>query len=365
MSLLSNKKIKHVIAALNRPIPVFSPSPKLQTQEILLAKVILLACQIQRLAPEVLNQESPIKILLAGTGFPENADQGEAYKLLNRVLDVDKEWEIILTGNEIDEGGFYQAGVSLTPNLSNDKVTVSRDKLLLSESLDKYGLPDLLVLNHPGFEKYHHSWFDVGAGIRESLDKGVVVLGASYGDDEALTDEFYASAHGVKMSCMELNHLYLRNDVGDKITDSLLANAVNSGYCDWGRSIWRLEADSLEDNLDKLEMIEDIDFTLNSIGHYLHSNGIMQNSNHLFLHLMREVKGEKIIRIYSHYSLLLSELTIFDEENGAIIETDIEIDCSDFNIDRLDMAHNMVMLIVSVFRDYIKDEISAQLEAQG
>ncbi|MGD1527039.1 hypothetical protein [Vibrio harveyi] len=60
-------------------------------------KLSLLSCSDQ---DEI---TSKIKILLAGTGFPKNADQGKAYKLLNRVLGVEKEWEIILTGNEIDE----------------------------------------------------------------------------------------------------------------------------------------------------------------------------------------------------------------------------------------------------------------------
>lgn len=362
MSLLSNKKLKHVIAALNRPMPVFSPSPKMEMQEILLAKVILLACQISKIAPEILDKEGTIKVLLSGTGFPENADRGEAYKLINKVLGTEKKWEIILTGNEINEGGFYYTGTELAANPLNDLVTVSRDEMLLSESIEKYGLPDILVLNHPGFEKFHQTWFAEGAGIRECLNQGVTVLGASYGDDEALTDEFYASAYGVKMSCMELNNLYLRNDVSAKIDDAMVIDAVNSGYCDWGRSIWKLESNGLKDNPEKLELMDDIDFALSSIGHYLNSRGVMADPNHLFLHLMREVEGQKVVRIYSQYSLNLNERFIFDEEDGTIIQEDIEIDCSDFDIDRLEMAHNMVMLMVTVFRDYIKEEIESQLE---
>ncbi|MDF4792351.1 hypothetical protein P3532_25825, partial [Vibrio parahaemolyticus] len=135
---------------------------------------------------------------------------------------------------------------------------------------------------------------------------------------------------------------------------------VEQGYCNWAGTIWEMKPGTFKVNKERVDIIKDIDVALESIGKYLYYSGQISNPIAAFEKLMRTENGDRIIRIYSQYSLNIDKLYIFDEESKNIMEDDIEIDTSDFDLSCLENSFNQTMLVCSVFRDYIKPEIETE-----
>lgn len=363
MLIQKHSSVTTLINELQSSTPIFSNelSGGKEVSEKLLSSSFLLAKQISEFCSDLINKSDTINVFIAGADYSESINHGRSYKLLNTLLGTDIKWNIYLIGDEVNL--FPKLDIPLSRQFNDPKVTVFSGEMMLNEGIKTFGLPDILALNHPGFEKHFHTWFVEDESIKYCLQKGVPVIGCSYGDDEVTTDKFYAETWGMEIPNHTANPFQFIPDTSKKpifeVSQEVI-DLVEQGYCNWAGTIWEMKPGTFKVNKERVDIIKDIDVALESIGKYLYYSGQISNPIAAFEKLMRTENGDRIIRIYSQYSLNIDKLYIFDEESKNIMEDNIEIDTSDFDLSCLENSFNQTMLVCSVFRDYIKPEIETE-----
>ncbi|WP_318493433.1 ankyrin repeat domain-containing protein [Photobacterium leiognathi] len=359
MELLKNRKFNHLIREINRPIPVFSPAPKNNIQEQMLKAVVLLAKQLNAYI-DITSIKGPIKVLIAGCDHSECRGI-DCYKLLNKLLGTEREWDITLIGLETtnnDPTQKYKLTTKADDNRINTHLVSS--PLSLSEYLNQNEYPDILVLNHPGFEEFFDSWLDNDTGIADCLKRNIPVIGASYGTDEYKIDDFHLQAFGMKITDHKINDLCLRPSLGD--LDDLphkMRPIIASGICDWGRTIWQIESNGLTKNKEKLDVLGDFEEISLSIGHYLLENNIITIPQEAAGEHLYKRNGDYFLRIYAQYTLDFKLRYIFDEESGQIVTRDIEIEVEpDENL--FSDFHKIREIMINIYRTHIKPNLSTE-----
>lgn len=171
--------------------------------KILLSAPLLAARQILNHAPQLLNKNE-IRICIAGAGYMDTGNKGDAYRLLPKLLDKPEVSIMIdFIGPESMSYQFRDASSIKAPDVKN--VIATFEPLLLGEYLSKGIVPDVIILNMPGFESHHESWLDDDDGLARALENNIPVLGASFSDDEAELDGLYAAAYGFAVRSIERN----------------------------------------------------------------------------------------------------------------------------------------------------------------
>lgn len=357
MSILNERKLNHLVSQLNRPKAIFSTHLPVSAQTEVLSPIVLLAKQIELYCGHLKEQSDPIKVYIAGCDFVECAMGGRQYALINRLLGWDAEWEIhlITYGNT----SISDSGYTLNKFAQDDRVKVFKTESRLQEYQEKNGLPDILALNNPGLESFFESWLIDDNSIRNCLQHGKIVFGASYGQDEYLIEELHFNAVGIKMVDHQENRLRIRRRAPAG-APSIMAKSIDAGLCDWSGTIWKIESDGLEPNEELLELIAGYDVVINSIGEYLMAKGMISLGFEAFSHIRYTKNKENFIRIYGQYTLNLDKREIFNEETGQIMETEVNIEYPDIDLNDRDKEKeliNMIKFTSNVFNDNIRDNI--------
>jgi hypothetical protein len=202
MNLLKINKWNDLFAQI-KANSLFKTNLVNRLSKILLASPILVARQLLMHAPHLLDKDN-IRICIAGAGYIDSGNMGDIYRLLPKLLNKpDLSIMVDLIGPECEN---YEPHEDLLLRAPDDKkVTVSFAPLLLGEYLTKGFIPDVIILNMPGFEVHSDNWFDQDNGIEHALKNNIPVLGSSYSDDEAELDGLYASAYGFTVNNIQKN----------------------------------------------------------------------------------------------------------------------------------------------------------------
>ncbi|MDA0152228.1 hypothetical protein OH460_07940 [Vibrio sp. Makdt] len=361
---LPKATLKDIRKSLSANGDLFTKQLAPEMELLQIAAPVLLANQISAHYPELL-QKQEITVLIAGAAFNETLNGGQSYKILNTLLGIDGiKWKLIFVGNE-SKSLSQSLGYTLNPTLAEktELITVL-DECFLKEAIEKYGIPELICLNHPGMESHYETWLDEDDTILELLKQGQRIVGASYSTDEVDTDRYHLSAYGINLVGDGINQGYF-NAHSTKMEDrpefegffnDAANRAVDQGLADWGQTQWKLELGTGVRDLEKIEVIDVLGILHKTISDYLIDKGTIQYPFEVFDHINRLEGGNRIVRIVSNFSVNLGTWEIFDEESGSVIIEDIEIEVDDFNIKASDLFSTS-MIMANVFINYIRDEI--------
>ncbi|MCY9870453.1 ankyrin repeat domain-containing protein [Vibrio barjaei] len=356
MELLKHKKLNHLMAELNRKKPLLATNVTQELQMTLTVPAVVLAKQLTEFAPDLLKQKK-VKVIVAGAAFNEAMNKSRCYYLLNTLLNTNIEWEIYLIGNEVAEVPPLHV-IDVTKHYKNEPVTVHVRPLMLEEALAEIGKPDLLVLNHPGFESHYEDWFLSDDGIDKCLLAGVPIVGCSYGTDEIQIDSFYVDAFGLELKD-KVNALYLdmsrEPPRGIEVPQSIVEGA-NSGMMDWGRTIWSMTArgERVDQDGEKLGFIADMNTVRSSINMYLMASGTITMPYECYEQYVRWHDKRRIMRVYGQYSFDMTGGFIFDEETQQVMNNDVELDTTDFDMANLSI-HDKLVMMTTVYQEYIAE----------
>ncbi|NRB78387.1 MAG: ankyrin repeat domain-containing protein [Saccharospirillaceae bacterium] len=285
-------------------------------------------------------------------------NSGDGYNILPKLLsNTDTNFRIDLVGNETNEM-ICNPRVQLKESVKSDKVTIQIYNQLLGPYIEEQGVPDILILGHPGFEMHAQSWLVSDSGIQTCLDNGTTqILGCSYGTDESSLDRIYAQAYGFKISSISNNPFYLDHANGP---DNNLS-CVAKGAMDWGRQHWVLEkGNGTTDN----ELIELLDLRCRLLAELVPLYG---DPSSVIFDMLHETEGhEHIIHIKDEIGFVYEDFVLVNMTNGEVLEEDIELDVT--YIDTTDpLSPTQVTLIAAIiYRDYLnEDKVELNLEDES
>jgi hypothetical protein len=227
---------------------LFNASFKNSVMEELLGPVCTLAFALGKL------YEKPITdgfhIAIAGADTTECLNGGDTYRLLSTLLGVEN-LRIDLVGPEVSSGIITVPQLRLKPSIGRD-VRVSRFTTTIGDYI-KTVTPDVIMLNHPGFESYYDAWF-TETELLSVFDRGIKILGTSYADDEAEIDAYYLKAYGFTASSPIKNPFTV--DRAQSFQQLLGAGAgydlAKAGLLNWAGEVWCIEGKKTKDE----ELIE-------------------------------------------------------------------------------------------------------------
>lgn len=371
--MLINEKYNKIVATLRKRgkfiVSKTHPLP-LDRQLEAFKAVILLAKQMQIYAKDLMEQKKHITVLLAGCDWSETFAGGETYSVLNELLGTDHTWDIKITGDEIRGNSVVGENIflnsfSMSPSSADENVRISITECRLEEAIVMFGYPDVLVLNHAGFESFYDSWFENDT-LSNAVDAGVLVLGASYGQDEVQIDRYYLRAFGFELEDSQtnptiVNHAKLasRMSAAQKAQLGLLEGSLDSnamkGMMNWGETIWKMgrSSESEELLLERQEIIKCIRVILETTSEYGQKAGFVTHPSEVACSLMFEKDGVKFIRVGGSFVLDLAEYEVFDEVTGGCVIEEVEFDTS--NLDGLTEGNLMYAMALSanVFKQVI------------
>ncbi|WP_210498778.1 MSS51 C-terminal domain-containing protein [Vibrio crassostreae] len=334
-----------------------------------LKAVILLSKQMKEFGSELLKQKE-MTVLIAGCDWSETQLNGKAYEAINHLLDTDIKWNIVLIGNEAQSelANIASSHATLPKSFSDDRVTVTINSNILEEQISEFGTPDVLILNHAGFESFHKEWLELDDGIYECISEDVPVFGASYAVDESEIDDFCLRAYGYKIDEVKRNPLIVdRSQDVDLYQDAPEAakNAIKDGMCNWGESIWVLKSNGLEKDLERLELLEDMEEVLESVSMYLMHKGTITMPNEVFSQLVyRDDDNNLYVRVYGSYTYSFEKELIFDEETMLVADDDIEWDSIYVDMSKLETPFHSMCLATSIYQNNVKENIQQNSENQ-
>lgn len=359
MNLLNHKKLNHLVSELNRKKPHLVGSLNLKQQMMLSVPAVLLAKQIKEFTPELLEQDE-VTVIVAGAAFHETMNKCRSFYLLNSLLNTNITWKIYLIGNETASEQ-PPHNFEVTKHFAKEPVSIELSEAMLGPSLDRFGLPDILVMNHPGFESHYQDWLINDDGLNRCLKASVPIVGCSYGTDEIQIDSFYADAFGLTLK-HTFNGLFLdmspKSSLQMSVPESMLRGA-NSGMMDWGKTIWKIDPaiDGTVPNNEKLDYIRDMDIVRSAVNRYLMLSGTISEPYECYDQYIRWQDGRRILRVYANYSLDITNGLIFDEESNQVMNDDVELDCSDVpNMNNLTI-HDKLVLMTQAFQNYVSDNL--------
>lgn len=195
-------------------------------------------------------------VAVAGADIKEAFNKGDTYRLLSTLLGVD-DLRIDVVGPEVCLEPINNPQFSLRPSIGLN-VRVSLLEMTIGQYV-KTNTPDVIMLNHPGFECHFNEWF-IERELPFVFDRGIEILGTSYANDEAELDGFYLRAYGF-IASEPFNNPYLIDHTEDAkkmhAVNSFGADAVRAGLMNWGGQVWRIEKKSKEDD-ELIELLSDL-----------------------------------------------------------------------------------------------------------
>jgi hypothetical protein len=304
-------------------------------QKTYLAAPVCMANSIQRFCPDLLKKDN-IHICVAGAEGVDLTNCGDAYRVLERIFGNGNQWRIDLVGpNAISD---REAPFKINQTIGNN-VDAHLHKMTLSDFLSKNDKPDLLVLNSPGFEEYSESWFEQEDGIKSCLVDGVIVIGCSYGDDEAQIDQGHAQAYGYKISGIYDNQYQLeapKDIVGSE-------KGLN-----WAGQCWLMSPGTFCKDDALIDLLEEEQVFLHEISDSL-GEAFVNRKN-----LIVKKDGKVFYKIGRGLAFNINDYTIVDGNDDVVIE-DIELDATYLKNKDLTTPFNAMLVILIVRRDYLNE----------
>lgn len=282
--------------------------------KMLLAAPVLAARQILNNAAHLLNKDH-LRICIAGSDFLDSGNNGDAYRLLPMLLDKpDITIKVDLVGPDCMPQDFNDDYVLKA--LDTKQVSVSFRKLLLGEYLRTEQLPDVIILNMPGFEEHSDDWFVHDDGIQKALMNNIPVLGSSYSDDEAELDGIYACGHGFNVSNIQRNPFTFNE-------------GTENTFFTWAGETWVLNLGSGKTDDELLELCE---IRVHLVDEYvdLHSEQysgkeLIEQVPVILKTITGESNGNKYIWIADGI-YYFPEINSIKDEDGDIIFDDVSLD---------------------------------------
>lgn len=342
MDITKFKRWNKLLSALNTR-KLFTSNETANLQKMYLCAPISLANSIQVLYPEILNK-SDLKVCIAGAAMLDTFNDGEAYKIFEKLFDGNKNWKFDFIGPEISCKEQYP--LSIKKDIGNN-VTRKFYDIKLAEYVEKHGLPDLLVMNCPGFEQFYQSWLIDDQGLRKCIEQEIPIIGSSYGNDEAELDQAYARAYGLKVSEIFDNQYTLG-------FSPVKHNKDAKDSMNWSGQCWKLQAGNLSRDQDLIELLSSQYDFLREV-----SGNSMENIFSNRFDLTHKDGGKTFYKIGMGLAFDIEDKTIVDGYGNIIID-DIELDKTYLGKDLTTTTQSM-LIILTIRRDYM-DEINKHIE---
>lgn len=361
MIVKKHKSIKHLLRACATSGKITTAANQAE-EEMALTWACSLAKQMSELATEVLDSAKPISIFIAGaeseTQFPD------AYLLLNRLLGTGIEIRLHLIGPDVVSSVMFP--IKLTKNYLDDKITVNVDSCLLGAAVEKYGIPDLLVMNNPGLEMHGNEWFSKDEGFASCFEAGVPIVGGSYGYDEYEIDNFALNSFGYELEKHLTNSLALSPMPtldGQPQSTALHKKVLDMGVADSLRTIWRISNKRVKPDAKALTTYEKGQRLISDTHSYLCSMGYIEQS---LGNLWPSIQAEELIletdrslvRIFRTLAYNFKTKRIIHPESGDVFMENVELP-SQFTPESLKRMHNIAMMMV-----YVRSEVLDLEEAE-
>tara|TARA_R110002050_G_scaffold277536_1_gene423248 strand:+ start:10071 stop:11024 length:954 start_codon:yes stop_codon:yes gene_type:complete len=312
-----------------------------QNLRLHLCGCVTLAQQIQHFFPNLLinPKHGTVDIYIAGSAIFESVNYGDNYRALSLFLpqiEFLNAVHIHLIGPDIEFESFDTEAV--LDNSVGQNIKIFRSSKLLGEYIAQNGLPDLLTLNHPGFEATRPQYLVDDNGLVQCLENEIPIAGCSYSDDEAEIDQIEMKSQGV---CL-LN-----------ITDNPLLNDTSEGsgihMSDQAGQIWQLKKGNLKVDHELLELL--------NYRYQVHEDRchFFEDRHHAHVGIYSEIEGKHYYWIHPDLFFCSSDFTLL--EDNQVVLTDIELDATYLSADRTSMLNSSLICAI-IRRDYIN--ISAQ-----
>jgi hypothetical protein len=317
----------------------------------ILAPTATLAFALSQYRP--LSDDKVLRICIAGAGQFDADNNGNHYKLLPEMIGVDN-IHIDLVGLDLHKDKRNH------PYVLKQAVGTSVTTHLIASSIQDYmdtnEMPDVVMLNHPGFEMYGGGWFDEAQWLNNCIDAGVSVLGCSYGLDESEFDTYFARAYGYSLSAPKVNPFHISISTTIPRSEALNMSggkSILNGAMDWGRHVWKIEGRNARgrDN----ELLEILDKGTNVKGHMIEQTGnpdfFVDGFN------TKTVDGKQNV-VLLHLNPALYYVVgadVITNEDGEVLLDEIELDRSYLNRDLFTYFQGTLITGI-IYNDY-EDEL--------
>lgn len=305
-----------------------------------------------------LSEYDSLTICIAGAGQFDANNDGNHFKVLPELLGI-KSIHVDLVGLEVNQDKIYHEG-KLKASIG-ENVTTKIHAYSLQKYIETSKAPDVVMLNHPGFEKYAISWFSQDNAIEHCLNNNIPVLGCSYGLDEAEYDSAYAQSFGYKVSAPIDNPFHMSpcsSMTRDQLNRLSIAKTLLSGAMDWGRQVWKIEGKTAK-GADS-ELFEVLELGTTAKSKMASETG---EPNFLFDGFMGKTEDGKHDWVLIHFNPVLIYvvgLDIIVDEDGDVIMDEIQLDAS--YLKKGEMNGFKATLIAGIILNDYSDEIEDLFE---
>jgi hypothetical protein len=277
------------------------------SKEIAVAGPLLLAQYLRNYGQNLISDDiDTINICIAGASCLDVVNNGKFYELLPTLYPAVKNKTINITfvGLEVDTNKRHE--LTTTEHHQHD-VCITTIKSTLQSAIEIYSF-DMICLNHPGLEENNDSWLSDGLLFGTISESKTIVVGCSYGVDEASIDRLHAKTYDIDI----IEHK--PNEYALKLTED------QEELTQWAKTIWRMENSLLEVDFDDYyEFVSGISKVhIEAINEFKTSDLAMKN-------LKKTIKGKTHYWIGPGLTFIREDFTIVDEE-GYVAIKDIELD---------------------------------------
>lgn len=315
---------------------LFKSNISMDEQQFALLGVTMLARQLALRAPEVIGKPNVTIAILGSEDFDGDMD---SYRALPTLLEL-ADWEVSIhvVGNNIHLGSLGRFQHEFKESIGKD-VSVSRYDMLFDKYITQNGTPDLIIMNCPGIEEYYATWFATNSGIKECLDKGIKILGCSYGFDEAEADYIFAKACGFNIEKIFDNPLFY----------NMPFKETGSHMMSWGCQTWEMTPSSLIADDELLALCNQ---KSQIVGEFLRDSG--KTPFEMFDITTLNSAGERCYWLIGDLFYNANRQQIIEDNSEDIVIDDIELDATYLSKDR--STFTQALLIIAVLRrDYLNE----------
>lgn len=343
MLINKQKTWSRLMGQLNTKNKLFTQPCSNDLAKHALSPVVSIAKMISVRCPEILNSDS-VRICIAGVQTHDISNDGDLFNLLPELLNSKLTYNVDLIGDKINFPALDSENIKLKEESSS--VNISKQECLLGEYL-KSNTPNVIILLHPGFEEYHQSWLVDDNGIKDALNDGIKVIGASYGDESPI-DMLYLNSHGYNLKSIQNNPFSRINDM------SFLPEGVSQNIVDWASQTWELETKDCDE-----EYIAELIPFLKEVLNGRASEGAFPVSSYYTKNIINE--DGQWFNIFSDIYVSFNEGVIVDFEEGLLLCEDMEIDVSDISRYKDYPFLYLTLKCSIVHKDYLKPLINAEM----
>lgn len=283
-------------------------------------------------------------VAIVGADCKEAINAGDAYRLLSTLLGVN-ELHIDLVGPDVYFDPIHNPQFCLRQGIGQN-LRVTLHPMSIGEYV-KTHTPDVIMLNHPGFEAHFTEWF-IESELPFAFERGIEILGTSYGHDEAELDGAYLKAYGL-IASEPLNNPYLVDYSKDANKLHDMDIAVRAGLMNWAGQVWRIEKKSKK-NEELIQLLAE----LRKNDRFLASQLADPSSLPAIMDAKDSQGGEWVVVRFEPELIFYSreQAMIIAAENGDVLLEDVELDSTYLkNRDQKSIFQSMLISAI-INRDY-------------